>query len=559
MEQHFEALRDALSRRERAERRLAETKRVEEEGHMPTPVLEDCRRDCEAEKARADAEVTFRRNRLETLKRDAASDHKTAGAHLDVCRKRYNGGGMDKARFIQLEQELLEAQRDSTKVQEWVTRALAAANSGDVPHPQGTFFERLSKAHRQFRTSFTVGMEAWCAWGGALLLGLSVFLPLVGGLSPLEAFRVFSNEPAHWLMAAPLLIGAAAAASQLLRARSLRGFLLLGLWVVLIVGGAILAHEAQYGFNAVANRFRQGQPWMLRIGTFALILASIGLFLSAAIALFPARRLRNVLPVTVILASTVVVAFLTNFGGYREARPSVAVKSIQRFVGNELMYDTSVVVKNAGGRELYLNAPGDSSRNLFAFAVERQDSRDWIPTGDPYNVMVNGGGSQGYSGGGIRVKAKSSTLLQYRLPPGDYRVRLASGTDEDALITNNFSLEAPAPPPMKEYEPLPPPEPAQEAAQQDGAPKEVTPAAPAARVNDIELKGIIVGSDKEPRFSMVMHFPDHTTRTLDLRVGDMIQEPWRVTEYNSLRQTITLSDGEERILIIERGQRIPLE
>lgn len=560
MEQHFEALRDALERRERAERRLAETKRVEAEGHMPTPVLEDCRRDCEAEKARADAEVAFRRARIEELKSDAVGDHQTIGAHLDVCRRRHSGAGMDKAKFAQLEQELLQAQRDAVKAQDWVTRALAAANAGDVPHPQGTFLERLSRAHRQLRTSLPAGVEAWIAWGTALVLGLSVFLPLVDGLSPLETFRVFSGEPLHWLMVAPILFGAAAALTQLFKSSSVRGLLLLGLWLLLLVGGVILAHEAQYGFNTIAIRFRQGQPFLLRLGTLALIFAGIGLFAASAITLIPDRKLRSILPVSVIAASTLIVAFVTNFGGYREARPSVTVKSIQRFVDNQLMYDTSVLVKNAGGRELFLNAPGARGRNIFAFAVERMERPDWVAAGDPYKVMSNGGGSEGWHGGAVRVKAKSSTLLQYRLPPGDYRVLLSSAADSDFFITNNFALAPPAPPPIKEYEPLPlPPRDPVQAEQPAGHTQDEASAPPVSQVNDVELKGIIVGANNAPRFSMMMHFPDHTSRTLDVRIGDMVQEPWRLTEYNSLRQTITLSDGEERILILERGRRIPLE
>ena len=82
-------------------------------------------------------------------------------------------------------------------------------------------------------------------------------------------------------------------------------------------------------------------------------------------------------------------------------------------------------------------------------------------------------------------------------------------------------------------------------------------AAPVPTGVEVELRGT-VASDRNPRFLMLLHMPDGTTRELDLALEDALYEPWMVSEFDPRRGTVTIG-RDSRVLILKRGVRVPLD
>ncbi len=72
-----------------------------------------------------------------------------------------------------------------------------------------------------------------------------------------------------------------------------------------------------------------------------------------------------------------------------------------------------------------------------------------------------------------------------------------------------------------------------------------------------ELKGIIIGPDREPRFSIILREPDKAPESIDAMLGDKIYGDWVISEYNPTRQTLTLTKDAD-VLIMSRNRPLPL-
>ena len=572
LDQHIEGLREAFLRRERAELRLHETERLEAEGNMSALVLADCHADCHAEKHRANAEVSFRRRRLEQLGVDAQNDIKTFQTCLDNARKQLKENGLDKSRFAALERVLLRAQRDCAKAHDLVNRALIATAADDVPCPKGTFLKRMAQVVDE-PSPVGVGVDSWVAWASALAMGLAVFLPFVDDLSPLRAFQSlgFRGQTVHWVMVAPVIAAAFVCLIALLPRRPSRGLAYCALWLLLTMLGAILIRETQYGLSPVAVRFRQGAPWLLRPGVILLLLAHLGLLGAASVALFPAKRLRFAPAVTAALGLSVALIVFTDLGGFLLPKPTVSVVWNRQLDADEVLYDTPITIANAGGRSLLLTAPQSTTRNAFTFTLERQTGRDaWTALGLPLSVERGQRTLPRTHALNLRIGRAQGVILRYLLRPGQHRVRLqhAVGTLEPVIAS--FLLEEPTPVgldlsapnvlrgrpwvsdatnPRDAPSPAPPePEPKRE------------PETPTALTGvGAQLRGIITADNRDPRFLIVLHMPDGTLENRDLRIGDALYDPWVVSEFDPARQSVTIARDDHAIRILNRGQRMSLD
>ena len=560
-DQHLEGLRDALQRRERAELRLSETARLKAEGTMSPLVLADCRADCEAEKHRAEAEVTFRRKRLDRHGNDCAADIQALQACLEQARKRLRAGTLDKARFAAMERDILRMQRDSARVHSLVARALLASTAEDVPHPSGSLLKRMGRPVPH--TRLVIGADSWVAWGSALTLLVSVFLPAIGTFSPVQAYQNMASQGTvvHWVMVLPILIGALLAVSAALPTRTARGLAYAVLWLTLACLGIFLIHESQYGLNPMAVRFRQGHAWYLRPGVVFPSLADLGILAAAALALAPVKRVRAVLPAAVGACLVFGLGVSSDLGGRYVARPGMTVAwherpeadRSQERAADRRAYDVVVTVGNYGGRTLLLGTLPTDARNAFTYAIERQSATD-------YWQDANGVGRNELR----TLLPAAEAVFQHVFAPGTYRVRLVAGTGLNAAM-ESFSLSEFEP--AASQAPEPAPEPRGSAASEE--PAENAPAAAAAtpapkpavnaqtRGVEVELRGAVNLAKRGSRFSVVVYPPDAPARYLDLAIGDMVYDPWTVAEFNAERQAVTITDG-ERMLILNRGQRVPL-
>jgi hypothetical protein len=585
---HIDGLREALLRRERAELRLNEVERLKHEAAMPPEVVANCRADCRAERLRAEAEVSFRRKRLEQVSSDCAADVQTIQACLDQARKRYASGALNKARFAAAEREMVRMQRDSARVHGLVARALMASNAGDVPHPSGSLIKRMVRPLVKERPR--VALDTWIAWGSAFALGICVFLPLTSDVSLLGTLRgaAYHGQAINWTLLIPVLCGAFATVIGALPGRAARGIGLALVWFVLTLVSALLVHESQYSMNPLAVWFRDGGPWFLRPGMVLLILADLGLLSAACLALAPLPPGRVPLGVVCATCLAVLLGVSSDLGGMLVPLPEISISENPRTAADgQMAHDTSVIVHNAGYRTLLLSSVHMDSRNAYEYLLEREVTPGfWQDTAPSPLRDVRG------------VPRGGNAVFRRELPPGNYRVRLIP-SGRGGMYEKFFTLprgpemtsdhaggvaaardarpEAPAPEVRvgsAAPEAAAPQEPRAARGgsemisdpRQTDEPRQANPATaqtappPSAAVPlaEIELRGIVRAEKHGPRFSVAVYPLNAPARYLDRAIGDVVYDPWKITEFNPERQTVTVSDG-AHLLILNRGERIPLK
>lgn len=597
LDQHVEGLREAFLRRERAERRLKETERLRAEGQMSSVALNDCLSDCEAERGRAEAEISFRRKRLEQLSNDAASDVQTTQACLESIRKRHKAGEIDKGRFTASERELLMVQRDCARAHDLISRVLLASAAHDIPPLKGTFLKRLPHPAAEKPKDQNLAVDSWIALGSALAMGLAVILPMVGDLSPISAYRMlpFSSQGTQWILTAPLVVAVFLAAVAALPWRAPRGFLLAVMWLGITIAMTVLIHEAGYSSNTLAVRFRQGVFWALRPGMLLLIIANVGILAAACVNLAPFQARRLVLPILGSIALAVMLMVGSDMGGYLSPRLEISTHWTKYPVGDDFEYDTSITLSNRGGRSAILSGRDNTAKNAFVYSLERRgEGEQWDPAGSPTRIERASASGSG-AGADLRNLVLASgdvVILRYRFAHGEYRVRLEG--KKGVPITKDFQLD-PGPrlntippvvstpranpalttdePATAAQEPITDTSAASVSTQEDGSgpvlsgesntdgsqPGTGTGSSARKAPNGIqvELRGMALSEKRDPQFLIIVHLLDGSERRVDAFLGDVVYGGWTVKEFNSERQTVTLGNGTD-LQILNRGQRVDL-
>ncbi|MCX5759021.1 MAG: hypothetical protein NTU83_11045 [Candidatus Hydrogenedentes bacterium] len=546
-DEHIEALRDALARRERAELRMNETNLLRADGSMSELVLADCRAHAQAEKARAESEVTFRRRRLEQLSADYAGDVQTIQAARDRLARQLKDRMLDASLYDSLERDLVRAQNDCANVHGVIARALIASTPQDVPAPHGSFIKRMARPAPS--PSLGGDTDCWLAWGSAVALGLSVFLPVVDDLSPVRAYQElsFQGQVVHWVMTLPVLLGVLVTLAGVLPWRIARGISLLGLWLIATVAAASFIHEAQYSLEPIAVRFRQGVPWMYRPGMLLMMAADLGVLVAAVVALAPFKRVRALIPMVCGVCGALVLGIFTDWAGTGGLYPELSATWKERTTSAGTVYETVVTVRNQG-RRLLIIGPG-TGRNATTYVLERaKDDQTWQDV-----VFLRPNDTR-------QVASGETASFHHSLQPGDYRVRLHARNNDRDVATTTFSLPVspPAPANLPVESPPPPEAPATTAPVASKPPEPASSSLLAApETAEVELRGMVNAEGKGARFSLVIYPPDGKVSNLDLGVGDPVYGSWTVSEFNPDRQTVTLVNG-EHLLIINRGKRVAL-
>jgi hypothetical protein len=231
LEEHIAALRDALERRERAERKRSEAERLTPaEGESPKR-LKALRLECQAEVRRAQSAVSFYSQRIGRLRDDYEADLQALESQLDIARGRLQVGEIDRKQFDEVERRLLRAKADLVKAVVLARRVLSVPSAADLPVPRGTFLKRLAPPPS------VVSADSYVAGAGALVLAASVLLPALQGRSLVSAFLALPAFGLLGLLALIVLAACGAAVLAVVPNRKARG---LGLGIVAIVAVVVL-------------------------------------------------------------------------------------------------------------------------------------------------------------------------------------------------------------------------------------------------------------------------------------------------------------------------------
>jgi hypothetical protein len=540
---HVEGLREGLSRLGQAERKLAELDRLEAGG---TDVA--TQRDvCGGAHARAASEVVFRRARLDQLKHDYTNEIQSVNSHIDLARGRRQVGEIDAKRQAVIERDLLRAKADLAKACDLITRALSANTAQDVPLHRGTFIHRLARAGQDTR----LPVDSWLAWAAALVLLATLFLPAVGDLSPVAAFRLLRGPApqVHWLITGPVLTALLLSVAACIPRTGIRGVLFSVICVVGAVAGVQYFHEAAgYDLGPLGERLRSGTPWFMRTGPVMQAMAMMGIALAAAWALAKKPGFRSVLIVAAVVAVAGMAAAATDLAGIRTARPEIDAATLPA-AGSGDLKRVEVTVSNRGTRPLLLTST-TGVRNAYTYIFERRTgTKSWTDITETGRIAINGdrGLPPGAGFQNMEVAPGDEARFTYDLVPGIYQALLRRQAD-DKKIRREITIQNDSIPQEPSGEAVEPPP----TRNDPETPQTVMPRM------EVELGGIIAGKGQEPRFMIFLHMPGGDTRTRKLGIGGEVFDGWAAAEYNPDEKTVTLRK-EDAILILRTGGRVPLE
>ncbi len=543
---HLSGLRDALYRHSHAVRKLEEIDRMEQSAHG----AKETRLDCKAERKIASGTAAFCRERLEQLSLDYTADSETAEAQATLARGRLQVGEIDKIQHDEIVKDCRRVQTTAAKTKATIKQALRANTAHGVPQPQGTFLSRIAN----HPAPSAVGGDVVIGLVAALLLGFSIFLPVVGELSLLQAFLEFGNTGSamRWIVCVPIVAGVAVALLAALPYAIQRGKSFAALWVVLTATGAYAINEGGFGLDPMAEAFRTGGYWLLRPGIAVMLIADLGIFVAAAVALGPLKKARVWLPVSACAGAIAVLVIATDgFGANLSTAHVVSSggesvrlgQSSAENIGREM----NILITNEGKRDLHLVGAPSYARNAYLYVLERR-------IGENSWAKVSGQAAAFWDtlGAGLTIAPAKQANVTVALPEGQYRVLLHSSATSNTqefpftVIVPQMEALTPQEEPTDRLGILPP--------DLDGGEDST---ATGTRGLEVELGGIMTRAGASPIFFMKIHFPDRRSQQQRASMGQKLYGAWVVSEFNESLNTVTISNGED-ILVLARGERVAL-
>lgn len=563
---YVESLREALEGRDAAERRLAELRRMRDEGAVDADGESEVRLEAEAAVARARALVAFCRVRLEQCQQDADHDQGAVLAHLGVLRDRVARRQLDQSSFLKLEVGLLRAQEDARHLRDLARKAVSATEARDIPNMRPTLIDRLS------RPASAPGIEAdsWVAFAASVVMIVNIVAPFSS--AELGGSRVVTLEAAVGLFVAAVLTTLAA----FLGRREARGLAYCGLWVAGTLLGAYHVYECWYSLGDVGRAMRLDRDWFRSAGILMFGVSSLTLGSAAVLALHNQRRYRRYLGGAGLVVAMSVVFLYTDAGGFLRPGPALepVVVSVEEGARGEA--GVAVTVRNTGRRTFWIGGGAADSPAPYHFAFERQvDDGIWEEVAGRAP-----GGAVEARGAEARLDALVAPLVsdlrpmgpgeqwvaKERLPAGVYRARLVPRMRGLPEVQRSFEVAAsaspflPGPPgPREAVEAYPDPEgsawedPAVEGAR--GPSRSAPPVAAVAPQVEVTLRGILAPAGRAPGFVVSVRDMAGVVEQRRVALGETVVGAWVALEFNPDYKTLTLGNG-ERMVVLESGKPV---
>ncbi len=543
------ALRDALTQKEFAERKIAESQRMEAEGLGDSLELGHRRADAEGERDRAIASITFCKERLEQLERDYKGDLQILGEQLSLFKGRLTVGGLTKEEFNAFSKEKARLSAELMGGLDLIRRALHSGSSKSLP--------KIDAIPSAMRPRAKTPTDAILLWVGAGLILVSLFLPMLRSSSAFELVRDLrvTTPEIYWLLLVPLSSGVLLFAVAFTSSPLVRGAGAFAIGFLLTVGFFVFRQECLNSTGLLGDYVDGFWLGLARPGGVVFVLALVLIFVAGVIAVLRVR-LGWLLCLCVVWA-TLVGSFLvaTDFIGLLSPRPVLfsPVKISQSAEAS--FYDVEISIGNQGRRPLIINPRTTYLKNGLPVLVEKQVGEDqWEDVGNPLRLIVGDSELQTHGGPVSHTVVLGGTVarLVYRLRPGTYRVTLLGGK-----LRESFSIQEPA---LVQVEDATVPEPPSEPiTEPEPSPEEPTPEPePVIGVPDlpleVELGGFLVSEGRPPQFRLVIYYPNGQVRTRLIPLLGELDEGWYVAEFNRDEETVTLSKA-GRYLILRRGKR----
>lgn len=560
---HGDALKRAFENRSRAEKEAIEIKKLRSNSEESSSrTLTDAYETNRAERKISRAQVVFYQQRLEQLAKDYQSDRDTLEACMEAARDRMGVNQITRSEYDRLEQNARRTKADLLNGIALAKRYAHANAFEDVPEPKGTFLNRLGPSGRgdsAQQTAITLLRIAAALWI------FSIFLPVASSTSIIGAFTSFSStgSVAGAILVLPILVALITLGLTFVVNPVARGFGLLGTWSFAALLIAFLINEAHFSLDLLANRFRSGGLWIARPGVMVLIAANLLTLIGAGLSLRGKAITLRVSGGTIIAVTVVLLAWIAT-NGRGSYVPMPAIDLMTDDYSESTGRQAGVLrIANAGKRVLHLVSRRTDARSAYLYGIEKkigaQSYSEISPTGEqlgfdstyPYLSVAPGGYAD----------------IEFDLPPGDYRMVLMP-KDSAGLLERTFSVDYPRSDVIAQpvddgsaivhvnpENPLPT-QPAVIEAQETI--QEPEPVVPQQDTPAVQLAGVMIGPDQQPRFSIVLTLePEGAGSKAMMAMKENIHDGWVIAEYNRSQNAITLQK-EKTLLVLRRGEKIVL-
>ncbi|MFP6581468.1 MAG: hypothetical protein VCD00_02815 [Candidatus Hydrogenedentota bacterium] len=558
-----DALKRAFGNRSKAEKEAIEIKKLRSNSEgSDSRTLTDAYETNRAQRKIARAQVVFYQQRLEQLAKDYRSDCDTLEACMEAARDRMGVNQISRTEYDRLEQNARRTKADLLKGIALAKRYAHANAFEDVPESKGTFLNRLGPSGRRDSHSQTTIMLLRIA---AALWIFSIFLPVVGNTSIIGAFTSFSSSGsvAGAVLMLPILAALITLGLTFLVNPIARSFSVLTIWSITALLMAFLINEAHFSLDLMANRFRSGGVWIARPGIVVLMVANLLTLIGAGLSLKGKATTFRVAGGTIIAVTLVLLVWIAT-NGRGSYVPAPAIELMTDSTSDATGRQSGVLrIANSGNRVLHLVSRRTDARNAYLYGIEKkigaQSYSEVSPTGDqlgydstyPYLSVVPGGYAD----------------IEFDLPPGDYRMVLMP-RDAPGLLERTFSVDYPRSDVIAQPDddgsaivhvnpesPLPT-QPA--VVEREETMPEPEPVLPLQETPAVQLAGVMIGPDQQPRFSIVLTLdPEQAGTKITMPMQEIIHDGWSITEYNRSQNAITLQK-EKTLLVLRRGEKIVL-
>ncbi len=583
IETYLDYLRNALKARSLVDKKLHELAQMgkEENSSQLSSDLTYSHADADARRQRV--AVRFYRDRLDVLLKDCEADVKALKSALEGPGTSGKVSILDKSIRNQREKGWQKGLTDTTILCNLLRQALSANSPGDVPHARKILLDQMA-----FTKSSRIQIDSWVAWMASLILIAGILMPFTHDMADNAA--ITRSVVLGFFFSASSL-----AAVAIIPTRITRGFLLCTVWVVVSITWGLYLHYLRTGFVPTMNTMGRDPQWYLAPGIVVLASAFLATGCAAVLSLYPFQRYRWI-PVSALGVLLLGGMFLfSNMFGLLQPRPEyeandIVITQSSRHTGTG-RYEVTIPLLNRGMRPMFVttNEGGTESftlrmRHLRAdaqtadmpgpIAYRNETNRSWTPLTqqESYDIFV---------AQGRRI------FLRYELPQGEYELLLTPVIDTKKTVqTLRFAIDpttlqaqssaspASTPPthtstsqvasavtlpypndavPSQEVI-ITPPGDAESSGAEEGIPATSNSLRPGV---DIELRGVLHAEDVDPVFALSLHYPSGTITNDSYRLSQEIYAPWVAHEYNPVRKTLTITDGEQ-LIVLERGRRITI-
>ncbi len=539
----IENLRAAYEALGKAELHLRERNQLRQENRVGGSNLEEVRLERAAARIRAQAAIEFHRSRLKQLAQDVDNDLKAIEAHLDVARKRFQSGASPEAAYHKVEMRLLKAQSDNGQAATLAHRALTARSARELPHPEGTFLQRMVRPDKAgFRT---YGVDSYLLWAAGILLAANI-MPLA-----ITAQKIAQDSSLRTAAVSMFVLAFCSAGIGAIPNRRTRAILSSVLLSVVVVGGAACVQQWRWAVQPLGEYLRSNPLWFFDTPVLIFTLATLVMGLAALWADFPFKRWCW-LPVMFFPMALMVLA-----DGVGALGPCLTMKGHGEIIPageRSGWYQAAFTVSNEGWyRPVWIGGAYPKEPATAQITAEREEANgDWTQPTPPSSVKADNSkqGATSNPSGALMLSAGDSATLQFVLPPGKYRLHLKARIPAEYGGVQYFTVGTP-----EEYAPKP--EPAVESPTETPPPAQPEAAPEADEGVEVRLGGVLTGDGHDIVLQMEVTYSSGETVSRRLNVGDVIYEPWQAEEYNATTNKLTLSDG-NRFLVLATGETLHL-